>query len=276
VALEKLAVRALVTFALGPLILVVAWFGGYFFFSLMLAISLLAANEFYTITTKKEVSAQRWLGLLGCASTVAIGFYLEWQLFWQILLVLSLLSLFFELFRNIKNSILNVATTVMGVLYIALPLGLLVSIREMPKVLNVADDILGGKLVILIFLSIWICDSAAYLVGSKIGKHKLFPRVSPNKSVEGTLAGVLFALGTAYFSHLTFLTELSFVPVLVIGAICGILGQISDLVESLFKRDAGVKDSSNLIPGHGGVLDRFDSELLSVPLIYLYLVNFGW
>ena len=109
------------------------------------------------------------------------------------------------------------------------------------------------------------------MLGSKFGKHKLFPRVSPNKTVEGTAFGFFFALLTAYISQLTFLPEISLVDALVIGVICGSFGQASDLIESLFKRDAGVKDASNLIPGHGGVLDRFDSEILVAPVVYFYL-----
>ena len=130
--------------------------------------------------------------------------------------------------------------------------------------------IFGGKLIILLLLSIWICDSAAYIAGSRFGRHKLFSRVSPNKTVEGTLFGFLFALATAFACQMTFINELSLTQALVIGGICGSFGQLSDLVESLLKRDAGVKDSSNLIPGHGGILDRFDSEILVAPLVYFY------
>ncbi|RMF57151.1 MAG: phosphatidate cytidylyltransferase [Calditrichaeota bacterium] len=182
-----------------------------------------------------------------------------------------LLLLLYELFRNAVGPILNVATTLMGVFYVAFTLGFLLLVRELPGQVGVGYNV-GGLVVILIFLAIWICDSAAYILGSRLGRHKLFERVSPNKTVEGTAFGFLFALLTAYVCQKTFLAELPLVHALAIGGICGSVGQLSDLVESLFKRDARVKDASQLIPGHGGILDRFDSEILTAPVVYLYLV----
>jgi phosphatidate cytidylyltransferase len=108
-------------------------------------------------------------------------------------------------------------------------------------------------------------------VGAPLGKHKLFPRVSPQKSWEGAIAGFVFAIAAAVAAKYLVLTFLPLASAIVIGAIVGTIGQLGDLVESLLKRDAGVKDSSTLIPGHGGALDRFDSILLVTPCVYLYL-----
>jgi len=116
-----------------------------------------------------------------------------------------------------------------------------------------------------------VCDTAAYIVGSYLGKHKLIPRISPNKSIEGTVAGFFFALITAYICYITFIQGLRLQDALVIGGIAGSIGQYGDLFESMFKRDAGVKDSSHIIPEHGGILDRFDSLTLSAPVVFLYL-----
>ena len=129
----------------------------------------------------------------------------------------------------------------------------------------------GGFLVISILATIWICDSAAYFAGISFGKHKLFPRVSPKKSWEGAIFGFIFAILTMILAHFLVLDFLSFNEAIILGIIIGIVGQIGDLIESLIKRDAQVKDSSSLIPGHGGVLDRFDSLLYSAPVILLYL-----
>jgi len=107
-----------------------------------------------------------------------------------------------------------------------------------------------------------------------MGKHKLFPRVSPQKSWEGAVFGFVFSILTMLLAKVIILDFLSWTSVVILGIIIGIIGQIGDLVESLFKRDAGVKDSSNLIPGHGGIFDRFDSLLYSAPVILLYLKNF--
>ncbi len=110
-------------------------------------------------------------------------------------------------------------------------------------------DYTQGRIVIIsIFASIWICDSAAFFGGTALGKHKLFPRVSPNKSWEGAIFGLLFAVIAMVISKAIFLDFLSWFDVITIGLIVGIIGQIGDLIESLFKRDAGVKDSSGLIP----------------------------
>ena len=262
---ETFGVRTLVTFVFGPLILFSAWLGGWYFAGVVTLIALLAQYEFYGLAVKKGALPQTYPGLVLAAGVCLLLFagYLSWV--WLLLSGSFILLAVAELFRNKDGPILNVATTFMGLLYIAFPFGFLILIRQMSA---------GGGMVILIFLAIWICDSAAYIVGSKIGRRKLFPRVSPNKTVEGTAAGFLFALATAYFCYMTFLGAYGLVDVLVVGAICGSLGQVSDLLESLFKRDAQVKDSSHLIPGHGGVLDRFDSEILVAPAVYLFLQYF--
>jgi phosphatidate cytidylyltransferase len=122
-----------------------------------------------------------------------------------------------------------------------------------------------------VFAIIWICDSAAFHVGSALGKHKLFPRVSPQKSWEGAGAGLIFAILSALAAKYLVLPFLPVAGAIVIGTIVGTIGQLGDLTESLMKRDAGVKDSSTLIPGHGGAFDRFDSVLLVAPCVYLYL-----
>ena len=132
----------------------------------------------------------------------------------------------------------------------------------------------GGYLIIPILASIWLGDSAAYYGGTAFGKHKLFPRVSPNKSWEGAVFGFLFSLGAMIFAKLVVLDFLAWNNVIVLGIIIGIVGQLGDLIESLLKRDAGVKDSSAIIPGHGGVFDRFDSLLFVAPAVWFYLRYF--
>ncbi|MBK7257385.1 MAG: phosphatidate cytidylyltransferase [Ignavibacteriae bacterium] len=129
----------------------------------------------------------------------------------------------------------------------------------------------GAWTVLTIFAAIWVCDSAAYFAGRAFGKHKLFERVSPKKTWEGAIAGFLGAIAAFLIMQALVLPYLTVTQALVCGMIVGIFGQLGDLVESLLKRDAGVKDSSSLIPGHGGVLDRFDSILFVSPLLFLYL-----
>lgn len=126
------------------------------------------------------------------------------------------------------------------------------------------------KIIIGIFILIWTSDSFAYIVGSSIGKTKLYEKISPNKTVEGVIGGLIASLVIAYFmsKYITILTTLSWVIIALIVVVFGVLG---DLTESKFKREAKVKDSSNFIPGHGGFLDRLDSIIFSAAFVYVYL-----
>jgi phosphatidate cytidylyltransferase len=194
-----------------------------------------------------------------------------------------------ELFRNRPFPIMNIAVTVFGVMYVPAFLGSLVGLREVfiPEEFPVARhfpvlglaipqevvqtiDGWGGWTLIAVFASIWVCDSAAYFVGRALGRHSLAPRISPHKTVEGALAGLVAAVLMFVVAKALVLSYLSFGQALVCGIVVGIFGQMGDLVESLIKRDSGVKDSSTLIPGHGGVLDRFDSLILVSPILFLY------
>ena len=160
----------------------------------------------------------------------------------------------------------------LGVFYMGIFGSTLIGIREFyPDINGLYSN--GGYLIISIFAAIWICDSAAFFGGTALGKNRLFSRVSPKKSWEGAIFGFIFAILAMILAKSLVLDFLSFRDVLIIGFIIGTFGQMGDLSESLLKRDAGVKDSSNLIPGHGGIFDRFDSLLFSSPLIYLYLTH---
>lgn len=181
-----------------------------------------------------------------------------------------LACLLLELFRNKPQATANVSVSVFSAFYVGL-FSFFILIRELPDRLGFPYSS-GGWLLLMVFISMWVCDTAAYFVGSSFGKHKLFPRVSPKKTWEGAIAGFFTAIGVAIAIRQFTLPGMTILDAAVIGTIVGIFGQTSDLVESLFKRDAGVKDSSNLLPGHGGMLDRFDSPLLVGPMVYGYLM----
>jgi phosphatidate cytidylyltransferase len=180
----------------------------------------------------------------------------------------------FELFRNKGSAILNLGSTFLGIFYIGIFSASLISIREFYSSINASDNY-GAFFIISILASIWIGDSAAYYGGITFGRHKLFPRVSPKKSWEGAIFGFIFSVGTMILAKVIVLNFSSWTDVLIIGIIIGLIGQIGDLVESLIKRDSEVKDSSTLIPGHGGFFDRFDSLLFSAPAIWVYLKYFA-
>lgn len=187
--------------------------------------------------------------------------------------LLYLLILFFayllitSLFSNSENPILDVGFYLFSILYVALFLGCLIMIRE-----NIILDYnTSGKLIISMLAVIWSCDTMAYFIGSRIGKHKLYPKVSPNKSVEGAVAGIFGGYIFIVIAKLTFLPEIAWYKLLIFTGILVIFGQAGDFVESLLKRKAGLKDSSDLLLGHGGFLDRFDSLIFTSPLIYILI-----
>ena len=269
-AMSNGVLRVLVALIAIPIILAASYFGGYFFLFFVLVISLISFYEFSVLVRNKNMHVNLFLGLLSVFLFVVNSYVKYFDNYTSLLIVIAALCAI-ELFRNKNSALLNLGGTLLGILYIGLFSGALISIREF--YISPEENYLhGGFLIICIFATIWICDSAAYYIGTAFGKHKLFPRVSPKKSWEGAIAGFGFAILTMIASKLIVLDFLSWNSIIGIGIIIGVLGQIGDLIESLFKRDSGVKDSSGLIPGHGGIFDRFDSLIFSAPLILILLM----
>ncbi|OQX84759.1 hypothetical protein B6D60_08795 [candidate division KSB1 bacterium 4484_87] len=270
---KKLGSRVLVAIFGAPLIIFLLLHGKLPFVFLILFINLVAQYEFYQLTEHKKMLPLKIWGLLITVFVTFSFYYYGLKWLWLILLIAFYGILLTELFRNNESATMNVSASVWGIIYPAVFFGFMILIRELPNELGI-DYIAGGKWLLLMLVTIWICDTAAYFIGKAIGKHKLFYRVSPNKTIEGAVAGVVFSFITAYIFHLTYIRTLTLAQCLTIALIVAIFAQIGDLVESLFKRDAKVKDSSNLLPGHGGMLDRFDAPLFVAPLVYLYLKFF--
>ena len=257
-----------------PLICGVILWGRAAFLVLVDIILVIALWEFYGLAERKGFYPSKFLGIFSVL-VISLTLYLyhgRWMM--ELLIAVLFVILFVELFRGKASALANAAVTLFGILYISL-LSSLILIRELPVHSNLNYRV-GGWLVILMFSTIWICDTAAYFFGVRFGKHPLFKRVSPNKTWEGAVAGFVAGIIAAVGLHYLFIPSLSTIDSLVIGVIVGILGQISDLIESLYKRDAGVKDSSNILPGHGGFLDRFDSPILVGPCVYIYLLLIGF
>ena len=309
--MNNLTIRILVALIGIPLLLFFAIEGGVIFFLFVALVSALALHELYALAKAKGVNPQVGMGLLFGFCVNAVFFQGKWQYpvlsmlvsrgiqvpfpsMTQLLMILYLLfvpaALLVELYRNRPQAMMNVATTVFGVTYVSLFLGALVGIRELfvpadfpvyahfqipgPAVPPEVEETIyrwGGLTVIAVFASIWICDSAAYFAGRAWGRHKLFERVSPKKTWEGAVAGFVCAVLAFVVAKALMLPYLSYASAIVCGGIVGIFGQLGDLAESLLKRDAGVKDSSALIPGHGGIFDRFDSLIFVSPLLFFYL-----
>lgn len=255
-----------------PLLVFISVAGKIPFLIFALVIGLVSFFEFSKIVSKRRFLPNQFAGFISIALIIINSFYrfIDFELLVLIIIPVILLS---ELFRRKESSIANVSTTLLGIFYIGLFSSALVLIREYYSYSHFLYD-QGGYLIIAVFVTIWVCDSAAYFIGSATGKHKVLPRVSPNKSWEGAVAGFIFSIITMVVAQSFVLSFLTITDAMVIGFIVGTLGQAGDFVESQIKRDANVKDSSSLIPGHGGILDRFDSLLFSAPIIYLYLKFF--
>lgn len=255
-----------------PLLVFISVVGKIPFLIFALVIGLVSFFEFSKMVSKRRFLPDQFTGFISIALIIINSFYkfVDFELLVLIIIPVVLLS---ELFRQKESSIANISTTLLGIFYIGLFSSALVLIREYYSDSNFLYD-QGGYLIIAVFFTIWVCDSAAYFIGSATGKHKVLPRVSPNKSWEGAAAGFIFSIITMVVAQSVMLSFLTITDAIVIGLIVGSLGQAGDFVESQIKRDANVKDSSSLIPGHGGILDRFDSLLFSAPVIYLYLKFF--
>lgn len=271
--LSNTAIRIIVSVIAIPLILGVSYIGGVYFTIFVIAISLLAFYEFASFGKSKSAFVNLPFGLIGLI-LIMINQFRPFVDFKFLLILWFLILLIIELFRNKESALLNLSITTFGFLYFALMGSSLIAIREFYP--NVDELYARGAFLIFSLLgTIWICDSAAFFFGTALGKHKLFPRISPKKSWEGAIFGFLFAILSMILFQKIFVNFLSINTAVALGIIIGVFGQVGDLVESLLKRDAGVKDSSNLIPGHGGIFDRFDSLLFSAPFIYYYLYYFG-
>ncbi len=265
--------RVLVSVVAIPLILGACYFGNIYFFLFATLIGLVSFYEFYIMAQNKSIQVNLPFGLIAIL-ILLVNQYFHFFDTYSFLIVFVFLVSLIELFRNNGSAIYNIGSTLFGIFYIGLFSASLVAIREFyPDIGTLYKH--GGFLIISIFATIWVCDSAAYFGGLSLGKHKLFPRVSPKKSWEGAIFGFVFAMLTMAAAHYIVLGFLSLDEALTIGFIIGTVGQVGDLVESLIKRDAEVKDSSSLIPGHGGIFDRFDSLLFSAPIILLFLKYVG-
>ncbi len=247
-------------------------FGGHplLFGILFMIVSTLAVREFHALVgsdIKTMTYAMMSNALL--YSTLYFLFFGDW--IWRGLLVayiaIMLLALISHLFRSQVQPIQSWGNLCAGQLMIALPFALMNGVLMHSKWLMLA-----------LFILLWVNDSGAYIVGSlmakrKGGNHKMFPRVSPAKSWEGLIGGFVFDLIAGYvFFRVGWMGDMTLMNSLLFALAGGVFGTLGDLMESLFKRTLGVKDSGKFMPGHGGVLDRFDSLLLAVPVTYFFFV----
>lgn len=274
--MKNLVIRSVSGVILGVVMLgAIAW-TQWSFGLLLLAMLIVGMYEFYTLCQKQGARPQRLLGtvagvlLFTCcflcrvnadsaAAIIAYGIYL-----FSFGLLLLFVMFICELFRGSEHPAANIGTTLMGVCYVALPVTLLFFFPSFgPERWN------PGTMIAYVFI-IWANDVFAYLVGMAIGRRKLFERISPKKSWEGFFGGVAGAIVVGLVAgHLLGGSFIVWGGLALVAAVTGVLG---DLTESMFKRAADVKDSGATIPGHGGMLDRFDAMLLSAPFVFVYML----
>jgi len=240
------------------------------FSGLFFIITMLGLFEFYKLLKNGGRQPQVKLGMVLGAFTyfgiAALSNELLDKRFLLLLLPLGILVFIVELYRDKPAPFENIALTLLGVLYIAVPFGLL-------NFLYLPTSNFFYILLLSYFVLLWINDTFAYLFGMTFGKHRLFERISPKKSWEGSIGGGLAAILTAWFLS-RFELSIPFIHWAVIASIIVVTGTLGDLVESMLKRSLQIKDSGNILPGHGGILDRFDAVLVSAPIVFVYVELF--
>lgn len=299
--LKNFIVRTLSGAVLLLVILAAMWIGIYGYLTLLLLVTVVGAWEFYSLAKAKGYEPQRGLGVLLsvvlflCGALMAYyshhaTYYMESNscccdnstllliaiaLLMSVIFVILLPMVFFaEVFRNRTTPIANVATTIAGVGYVAFPMAIMAII---PLILSSICDGLAiwrGIYFLFYLLLVWGNDVFAYLVGVTMGRHKMCERLSPKKSWEGFVGGVLGSLAVGALG--AYFTDSSYGMWLGLALVVSLSSVLGDLVESMFKRDAGVKDSGNIMPGHGGILDRFDALILSAPVAFIYLLIYSF
>jgi len=249
-----------------PVVLALIYLGSWPFVLFILAAALLAQNELYRLFESVQVYPHRLFGLT-VGMLVALG-----PLYSAFFVAATALGLVFvaasPFFGKKETSPTGMAVTFFGIVY---PTGFLTCLSLMrlghPAGVNEHE---AFTLTLATVVLIWISDTCAYYVGKAIGKHPLAPAISPKKTWEGTIAGLLgTVVGTVVFKW-TLLSPIAWPHIFVLAFLCGGLGQLGDLAESKLKRYVNVKDSGSILPGHGGVFDRLDAMILVVPAVYLY------
>lgn len=252
-----------------PLIMLVLYFGGKYLYIFAAAVSLIGLFEYYRAMSNISIYTNKVFGYIS-----VVLYYIMFLLpitfsrpgFLIALSVITLLTC--EIIRQ-KGSIAEISVNILGITYIPFLFSHILFIEKLNY---------GNVLVWLPFLTAWFTDTSAYFIGIYMGKIKLCPGISPKKTVEGALGGIA---GAVIFNLLTGIIinrlgiDIRLIHFLTTGFLCGIASELGDLAASYIKRYAGIKDFGNVIPGHGGILDRFDSILFTAPVIYYYFVLIG-
>lgn len=281
--LKNLIIRTISGVVLLAVVLGAAFAGPIGYGALLLLITGVGVWEFYAMARAKGVEPQRGLGIVGSLGLTLGGVgilcanYLDYE-FEQLIILgigvaaLAIMFIFVvEVFRNRQTPIHNIATTIMGIVYVGLPMAVMAIIPMLLQNPDFKDPHWNAWYFLFYLFLVWGNDVFAYLCGITLGKHKLCERLSPKKSWEGFIGGILGAVAMGAVA--AWWLDESYIFWVGLAIVVALTSVIGDLVESMFKRDAGVKDSGKIMPGHGGMLDRFDALLVSAPFALVYIVT---
>lgn len=256
--------RYLGALILSPLVILI-FIGGIYLKYFALLISLIGMYEFFNVVKTKNIHALRSIAYLACiVYYVLVNKNTDFHIIMLVILAAFFIMLCIPIIDTRYNFI-DVAITLFALVYIGVFFSFLVLIDLKAE---------GRYLIWLVFVSSWLCDTTAYYTGRKFGKNKLCPKVSPNKTIEGSIGGMLGSTIACFILGIISTKFGVHIPVyhfIIIGILCGVFCQFGDLTASSIKRYINVKDYSNLIPGHGGILDRFDSILFAAFVVYYYI-----
>jgi phosphatidate cytidylyltransferase len=269
--MKDLYLRLLTGTCIAAVVILCILWSSWSFLVLFALINIIALWEFYSMFEAEGIKPQKYTGLI----TGTYVFLVFTLVFWEVIpgkyafisVPLLLIFLLKALYKDHEKAFLKVGVTILGIIYISVSL----SFFAMLAFIN------GGYssgLLIGFMILVWVYDSTAYLFGSRFGKRSLFKSVSPNKSSEGAIGGGVCSLIAAIFISYWY-TDFSILTWLGIATVIVVMGTFGDLVESLLKRNMAKKDSGSLLPGHGGVLDRFDSLFFAAPFVLVYLIFMG-
>lgn len=234
---------------------------------------MLGLNEFFILIENKEIGVNRRLGII-LGTVVAAATYFDYKIpydwFFVFIPAICLVIFIVQFTKRDNRAILSISTIFFGLVYVSWFLSFLIRIRTMPEI---ETELLRKQLIVFLILVTKSGDIGAYVIGTRLGRHSLIPRISPKKTVEGMFGGLLFSVSVS-LACISFLPSFSLLHLLILGLLLGTLAQIGDLSESLIKRDCGVKDSGRTLPGLGGALDAVDSILFTAPVLYFYVKVF--
>jgi phosphatidate cytidylyltransferase len=260
--------RVLTSIVLVPVLFAVVWLmpSGYFA-GLTIIAAAIGQYELYTMARARGITPLTILGLV-LGACIVFNVYRPFYIyrggpyFWITVCILVVIVARLFSRRPVEGALEDIAVTLFGIVYVALLFSFQVAIHAGPP---------GKQWLVFLFLVIWASDIGAYYVGTAFGKHRLYEKISPKKSIEGLLGGILASVLVAILCKLWLVPAAGWAEAALLGAFLALVGTVGDLAESLIKRSAGVKDSGTIIPGHGGILDRMDSMLFAAPMLFFYL-----